>query len=614
MSVIIQEEFWQPVDGMVLEENAIASVREVDNVLVVAGPGAGKTELLAQKACYLLQTNKCPAPKKILAISFKNDAADNLQKRVEKRCGKELSRRFVSKTYDAFAKGIFDRFRNGLPEEYLPDSDYGIVQKNDPNIKQAFKQCGYIGNTDMIMNKILGALELPFNSSNNYESVWKLVIKGNCLDVEPTVNFQMISRLAEYIFRINPYILKALQMTYSHVFLDEFQDTTEIQYELVKTCFKDSDINLTAVGDVKQRIMVWAGALQTVFDDYKRDFHGVEKELLMNHRSAPQLVAIQQMMYASLADTPKEIECSPKWKEDDGEVYLYKFSDYTVEAVTIAEDIVKRNNSGVELKDMCILTKQTPQIYAETIMDELKERGIMARIEADYQDLLKEPIILLLLHSIYLVTHEKCPDSWEVVNDFIFEIIQSTAINNEQVFENVQKESYKLMRSHREDLNRCEDSSIFSDVVHSILKFYDVATIKTVYPKYVQGTYFEELLDKFITIVWNEYESAESNWKLALENFQGLHSIPIMTIHKSKGLEFDTVYFVGLEDGAFWNFKKQPLEDRCAFFVALSRAKRAIVFTFSEMRNLRYPKQKNNDINEFFELLENIDYVQKIDL
>lgn len=90
------------------------------------------------------------------------------------------------------------------------------------------------------------------------------------------------------------------------------------------------------------------------------------------------------------------------------------------------------------------------------------------------------------------------------------------------------------------------------------------------------------------------------NWSLAIENFQGLHSVPIMTIHKSKGLEYDVVYFVGLEDSAFWNFKKQPEEDRCTFFVALSRAKTELYFTFCKYRDTSYYGYETHDqINEF---------------
>lgn len=68
--------------------------------------------------------------------------------------------------------------------------------------------------------------------------------------------------------------------------------------------------------------------------------------------------------------------------------------------------------------------------------------------------------------------------------------------------------------------------------------------------------------------MWIELETTQMDWMLAIENFEGLHSVPIMTIHKSKGLEYDAVYFVGLEDSAFWSFKNQPDEDRCTFFVA----------------------------------------------
>ena len=78
-----------------------------------------------------------------------------------------------------------------------------------------------------------------------------------------------------------------------------------------------------------------------------------------------------------------------------------------------------------------------------------------------------------------------------------------------------------------------------------------------------------------------------------------------MTIHKSKGLEYSAVYFIGLEDSAFWNFRSQPAEDRCAFFVALSRAKKSVTFTFCKnRRTIRNPTQSHNTINEFYELLQ----------
>lgn len=82
---MMNKDQWKPSDGIVLEANAKEAIITNDNILVQAGPGAGKTELLAQKASYLFQTGSCPAPFNILAISFKRDAAENIKERVSKR-------------------------------------------------------------------------------------------------------------------------------------------------------------------------------------------------------------------------------------------------------------------------------------------------------------------------------------------------------------------------------------------------------------------------------------------------------------------------------------------------------------------------------------------------
>ena len=113
---IIKHQDWLPSDNLKLESNALDVVKSLSNSLVMAGPGAGKTEMLAQRASYLLETNTCKYPRKILAISFKRDASFNLRERVEKRCGEDLAKRFDSFTFDSFAKQILDRFKKALPE------------------------------------------------------------------------------------------------------------------------------------------------------------------------------------------------------------------------------------------------------------------------------------------------------------------------------------------------------------------------------------------------------------------------------------------------------------------------------------------------------------------
>lgn len=124
---IIDRNKWEPVDGIILEENALEVVKSNRNMLVVAGPGAGKSELLAQRACYLLQTNECKEPNRILALSFKKDAASNISERVVKRCGEELGERFDSMTFDAFSRALVDQFLNAIPKEYRPKRNYELI-------------------------------------------------------------------------------------------------------------------------------------------------------------------------------------------------------------------------------------------------------------------------------------------------------------------------------------------------------------------------------------------------------------------------------------------------------------------------------------------------------
>jgi superfamily I DNA/RNA helicase len=118
----------------------------------------------------------------------------------------------------------------------------------------------------------------------------------------------------------------------------------------------------------------------------------------------------------------------------------------------------------------------------------------------------------------------------------------------------------------------------------------------------------EELSDEFIS----NYQE-ESDVIKALDKLTGKDTIPVMTIHKSKGLEYQTVIFVGLEDDAFWSFDRQPDEDKCAFFVALSRAKERVVFTFSKTREDKFKKlrtQSFRKIEIFFKELENSGIVE----
>lgn len=615
----IGKEDWCPAAGFRLEVEAMDTVINDKNTLVVAGPGAGKTELLAQRACFLLETNTCRYPKKILAISFKKDAADNLKERVELRCGKELASRFESKTYDAFAKEIVDRFKNSLDESYRPSNNYNIAENSD--VRRAFEIAGlsFRGNqTDFnrAYGNKLSINKLPLHTDfidKIFIDAWNVLLKGNKdNNFESSLTFEMISRLAEYLIRTNRYIKKAIEMTYSHVFLDEFQDTTSILYDLVKACFFKTETIITAVGDGKQRIMLWAGARKSIFEDFQNDFLSQKRTLIMNHRSAPRLVEIQKAMYNRLNEEIIDLQTNEKWNHEDGEAYLRLFEDYIKEADILSEEIARLLETGIKINEICILVKQSVDIYSKEIINKLSQLNIKARNEAVYQDLLKEDIIKILVSLFRLASNDRRPDDWDYIYDILGELYGIDEGYKPKILNDFISKVELMINDLKANLN-ITDEKQFSDLVDSKVEYISYEKFASKFQQYKSKDYFDDLVDKFKRLVWIEYNETK-DWIKAIDNFEGKNSISIMTIHKSKGLEYDTIFFVGLEDSAFWNFKNQPDEDRCAFFVALSRAKRRIDFTFSSDRPVGFSNlQKHDCINEFYELFEDTEIVKKIE-
>lgn len=605
MESLVQKEKWIPADGMILEKNALDVVKSNSNMLVVAGPGAGKSELLAQRACYLLQTNKCKEPKRILAVSFKKDSAVNIKERVTKRCSSELSSRFDSMTFDAFAKTLVDQFLNVIPNEYRPSRNYEVI--DDKELIKLLREneiFNYQYNNQYMkeINKLTNE-RLPFDEGDSVKILWEYIVnKDN--GQKCYLTFKMINRLAEYLIRSNPLIKKVLNITYSHIFLDEYQDTTSLQYDLLKTCFYGEDSIITAVGDDKQRIMVWAGALKDSFERFAMDFNGKNTMLIMNHRSAPRLLKIQKTIYREFfykdSEVKFDIENNPKWNSDDGESYLHLFNNDDDEAKSIAQEIYNLIQNGYSHRDICILVKQTPDRYCKKIIESLAEYKILARNEVIYQDILKEELVLMLNNFIKVVINEKSPKEWTEIYELMFELNEDKLKDLYDINEFEKKIRCKIIEL-KEVLLGILDIQSFNEFIYNLLNFIDIDKYKGKYDQYKNENTFKYYIDKYCELLWKEYEVSK-NWNVALNNFKGENSIPIMTIHKSKGLEYDVVFFIGLEDDAFWNFNNQKNEDFCTFFVALSRAKKRIDFTFSSNRN--HKKQSLDNINEFYKILK----------
>lgn len=611
MSIIKKDE-WKPVDGIVLEDNALSATKSSQSMLIVAGPGAGKSELLAQRACYLLQTNECIEPHKILAVSFKKDAASNIKDRVAKRCGQELSKRFKSMTFDAFSKSLVDQFINAIPSKYRPSKNYKIV--DDRECIEILKRHKIYNLSDSrqekeAYSKLINNLtipKLPYTDEQKIlEDTWQLLNLGD--ENESTLTFKMIGRLAEYLIRNNIMIKKALNMTYSHIFLDEYQDTTLIQYDLFKTCFYKTNVIVTAVGDDKQRIMGWAGALDDAFERLINDFDTEKTMLMMNHRSTPRLLDIQKTIYKEYfykgMEEDIDIVKNKKWEDNEGECFLHLFKDDDQEAENISNEIIDLLASGYERRDICILVKQQIDRYSKKIINSLNKSGIKARDEGIYQELLKEDVIKLLFTFMKIIACKNSPDEWIYILNEVRDLDNS---NRDDIYEYVEKQNNIniKMNEFKENLIGIKEEEQFKVFIRNLIKFLGEDKIKSKYSQYKNENTLKYYIDKFNNLLWEEYESC-NNWEVALENFRGKDSIPIITIHKSKGLEYECVFFIGLEDSAFWSFSKQKHEDFCTFFVAISRAKKRLDFTFSKNRSTTMnQRQTNGNIGEFYSVLE----------
>lgn len=609
----IDPALWKPVGVGALEPTAERVVRSIRNTLVVAGPGAGKTELLAQRACYLLETGLCPAPRRILAISFKRDAAKNLGDRVKMRCGGS-ARRFDSYTLDAFAKGIVDRFRLALPDEWRPGAGYEVAVHESPvdDLRYWITAFGKPANdaafdvaglSDREVRRLFERLSfghpLPY-TSNHVPSLEAHL--GTCrwdLALHPeqgpsSLSFPMLNRLAAFLLRQNPKIVEALHATYAYVFLDEFQDTTASQYDLIRAAFQGAVGILTAVGDSKQRIMLWAGAMREVFGVYETDFGALREQLVSNYRSLPELVSMQHVLAEALeAGT---LPARAVKTGSSGSCVIMEFRNPEEEAVCLA-DMIQRGLQveGKRPRDFCILVRQLTGRMIGTLEAELGTRGIRLRDESQLQDLLTEPVVQFVIAALRLATRPRDAEAWDFLTS---EIVRLYGLDESDDSSRVAREAKRLLDRARQGLGD------LSELPGILVSMVGKEAFRALYRQYATGDFFKENIEKLSGIL-KSLGSATVTAREVVDDLVGVDVVPAMTIHKSKGLEFQTVIFLGLEDSQWWAFADQEDEEKRGFFVAFSRAIQRVIFTFSDVRDGRWgrAKQYRARIGDLYALL-----------
>ena len=211
------------------------------------------------------------------------------------------------------------------------------------------------------------------------------------------------------------------------------------------------------------------------------------------------------------------------------------------------------------------------------------------------QDLLAEELTILFSTLLRLGLVRRNAQAWNQLSSDI-RILRNTNQEDEKALRQVERELTKFISTLRMLMQQPLTRENGRDVFERTIKFINSDDLRSSFSRYATGNLLEinlaALEEFFINCV-----DTQNSWAGLLDEFEGTNHIPLMTIHKSKGLEFDTTIFMGIDDNAWWSYKQGDKEGLSTFFVALSRAKQRAIFSYCQQRGQR------TNVADFYELL-----------
>jgi len=324
--------------------------------------------------------------------------------------------------------------------------------------------------------------------------------------------------------------------------------------------------------------MAWAGALDGVLQTFADDFSAQPLPLYQNFRSAPRLRRMQNRMIAQM--DPDAVSPDEDLTGDNGVIEVLDFDTEHDEAHAVADLIDDWLNDGVAPSEIAILVRQQPHLVAAMLGSELVDRGIPVRNEQESQDLTAEPVAALVFSFIRVIADDRQPDTYAELMR-----IATRSSTFEEEASRFDSQVKRMLRKCRATVRgpkfKAAEHAAWRTLVQEFLQLVSRPVLTALSPGYQQGTRLDDLIEQALEAFGREL-AVDGNAVQALRRLSEVDAARLLTIHKCKGLEFEKVVVLGVEEQLFWG---DPTAAMSEFFVAISRAKQHLVLTHARHRD-----------------------------
>lgn len=594
-------------------------------LLILAGAGSGKTKVLTTKVAYLIE-NKDVSPYNILAITFTNKAAKEMKDRLHLLIG-DISKFIQVSTFHSFGLRLLRD--NATLLGY--DRNFVIMDSDDSLtvIKKILKELNYDPkeyNPRGIRNKISSCkneLIMPEGyekyAVSEYEKVVLEVYKRyqQKLFKNNSVDFDDLLILPIKLFRENKEVLDKYQDRFQYILIDEYQDTNEAQYLLTKL-ISSKYRNITCVGDDSQSIYSFRGANFRNILNFEKDYPDSKSILLeQNYRSTKTILdAANSVIKNNQARKDKNLWTSNPVGE---KIKYYRAYNERDEAQYTIRKIKELAEKGINYQDIAILYRTNAQ--SRVMEEEMLKENLPYRVVGSFYFYSRKEIKDLIAYLRLIHNTKDNVSLLRVINTPKRGIGLRTIENltNEADLKNIS--IYDAITSGKE--------LAFKEIIEKLITLKEELTLTELIDKVLDASGLRKELEDEKTLEseirlenLEEFKSITKSFEereglISLEDFlleislvsdveeykDDDNRISLMTVHSVKGLEFDYVFVIGMEEGIFPHMnslmeKSELEEERRLCYVAITRAKKDLHFVNAKRRTL-FGKDQINPPSRF---------------